>query len=55
VIVMGGEGGGLRPRVESSCDEIVAIPTVGRVGSLNVSTAAAVLLFAASEARMQAD
>jgi len=54
VIVMGGEGGGLRPRVASMCDELVSIPTVGQVGSLNVSTAAALLLFAASEARVQA-
>jgi 23S rRNA (guanosine2251-2'-O)-methyltransferase len=54
VIVMGGEGSGLRPRVASVCDELVAIPTVGRVGSLNVSTASAVLLFAAAEASIQA-
>lgn len=54
VFVMGGEGGGLRPRVASMCDQLVSIPTVGQVGSLNVSTAAAILLLAASEARSQA-
>ena len=54
-IVLGGEGSGLRPRVASSCDALVAIPTVGRVGSLNVSAAAAVLLFAVAEAHSQAD
>ena len=48
--VLGGEEAGLRPRVAGACDELVAIPTVGRVGSLNVSAAAAVLLFAVAEA-----
>jgi len=46
VIVLGGEGKGLRPRVAASCDELISIPSAGRVGSLNVSAAAAVLLFA---------
>ncbi len=47
VFVLGTEGRGLRPRVAASCDELVRIPTAGRVGSLNVSFAAALLLFAA--------
>lgn len=50
VLVLGGEGAGIRPRVASACDGLVKVPTVGRVGSLNVSAAAAVLLFAASRA-----
>ncbi len=48
VLVLGGEGSGIRPRVAKACDAMVRIPTAGRVGSLNVSAAAAVLLFAAS-------
>jgi 23S rRNA (guanosine2251-2'-O)-methyltransferase len=45
VLVLGSEGRGLRPRVAAACDERVAIPQRGRVGSLNVSAAAAVLLY----------
>ena len=55
VIVLGGEGGGIRPRVAGACDELVSIPTVGRVGSLNVSAAAAVLLLAVAEAHSKGD
>ena len=50
VIVLGSEGSGLRPRVAEACDELVSIPVAGRVGSLNASVAAAVILF---EARRQ--
>ncbi|MBK5116379.1 MAG: 23S rRNA (guanosine(2251)-2'-O)-methyltransferase RlmB [Thermoleophilia bacterium] len=50
ILVLGGEGRGLRPRVAESCDGLISIPIVGRVGSLNVSVAAAVLSFAAGRA-----
>jgi 23S rRNA (guanosine2251-2'-O)-methyltransferase len=50
-IVLGSEGRGLRPRVAASCDALVAIPLRGRIESLSVSAAAAVLLFAAAAAR----
>lgn len=46
VLVMGSEGEGLRQRVRDTCDEIVAIPNRGAIDSLNVSAAAAVLLYA---------
>ena len=47
VIVLGAEGAGLRPKVREVCDQLVRIPMRGRVGSLNLSTAAAVLAFRA--------
>jgi 23S rRNA (guanosine2251-2'-O)-methyltransferase len=45
VLVLGSEGRGLRPRVADSCDQLVALPQLGKVNSLNVSTAAAALLY----------
>ncbi len=51
VLVLGGEGRGLRPRVADACDGLVALPQRGRVGSLNVSAAAAALLFEAVRQR----
>ena len=45
VLVLGSEGRGLRPRVVDSCDQLVALPQLGRVGSLNVSAAAAALVY----------
>jgi 23S rRNA (guanosine2251-2'-O)-methyltransferase len=48
--VFGAEGKGLRPLVRRTCDLHVSIPQLGRVESLNVSVAAAVLLY---EARRQ--
>jgi 23S rRNA (guanosine2251-2'-O)-methyltransferase len=51
VIVLGGEGKGLRPRVASSCDGLIALPQRGKVESLNVSAAATALLFEALRQR----
>jgi 23S rRNA (guanosine2251-2'-O)-methyltransferase len=48
--VFGAEGKGLRPLVRKTCDLAVSIPLFGQVESLNVSVAAAVLLY---EARRQ--
>jgi 23S rRNA (guanosine2251-2'-O)-methyltransferase len=51
VIVLGGEGKGLRPRVAAACDGLVALPRGGQVESLNVSAAATALLFEALRQR----
>jgi 23S rRNA (guanosine2251-2'-O)-methyltransferase len=51
VLVLGGEGKGLRPRVASACDGLIALPQQGRIDSLNVSAAAAALLFEAVRQR----
>lgn len=50
-LVLGGEGRGLRPRVAGACDALVSIPLSGRIESLSVSAAAAVLLYAAQRRR----
>jgi 23S rRNA (guanosine2251-2'-O)-methyltransferase len=51
VLVLGSEGRGLRPRVAGACDVLVRIPMRGRIESLSVSSAAAVLLYAAARGR----
>jgi 23S rRNA (guanosine2251-2'-O)-methyltransferase len=44
-LLLGGEGEGLSPNLRSRCDRVIAIPLAGGLESLNVSVAAAVILY----------
>lgn len=49
-LVLGAEGPGLRERTRETCDRVVRIPFAADFGSLNVSNAAAVALYAVTRA-----
>lgn len=51
-LVLGSEGKGVRPGVLEKCDDRVSIPMRGRVASLNVSAAAAIVMYEALRQRM---
>lgn len=53
VVVLGGEGDGLHDLVRKTCDHLLRIPMAGRVASLNVSAAGAVVLFEAARQRRE--
>ena len=52
VAVLGAEGKGLRPRVASMCDDLISLPLLGKVDSLNVSATAAVVLYEMLQQRL---
>ncbi|MCM2257924.1 MAG: 23S rRNA (guanosine(2251)-2'-O)-methyltransferase RlmB, partial [Vicinamibacteria bacterium] len=45
VLVLGGEGRGIRRLVRENCDHVVSLPLFGHVGSLNVSVVAGIALY----------
>lgn len=53
-IVMGSEDKGISVEVMKYCDPLVKIPQAGKINSLNVSAASAVLVFEAVKQRYQA-
>ncbi|KFZ28913.1 23S rRNA methyltransferase [Pseudidiomarina atlantica] len=53
-LVMGAEGDGMRRLTRETCDELIKIPLLGTVSSLNVSVATGVCLFEAVRQRQTA-
>ena len=51
LILLGGEEKGLRARTRQICDRMIGLPMRGRVGSLNISTATAAVLYEAVRQR----
>ena len=51
-IVLGAEGEGMRRLTRESCDELVRIPMLGSVESLNVSVSAGIVLYEARRQRL---
>jgi 23S rRNA (guanosine2251-2'-O)-methyltransferase len=54
-VVLGGEGKGLHDLVKRKCDFLVSIPMLGKVPSLNVSVAAAIVLYEVVRQRRAAE
>ena len=51
MLVLGREGAGLHDLVRRTCDHLLRIPMAGKVASLNVSAAGAVVLYEAYRQR----
>ena len=50
-LVVGSEGGGMRPLVRRSCDQLLRLPMQGKVESLNAAVAGSIALYLAWQAR----
>ena len=55
VLVMGAEDVGISPEVMAECDTRVSLPMFGHIGSLNVSVAAAIMMYEVVRQRLAAD
>jgi 23S rRNA (guanosine2251-2'-O)-methyltransferase len=53
VLVLGREGAGLHDLVKKTCDHLLRIPMAGRLSSLNVSVAGAIVMYEAMRQRHQ--
>lgn len=54
VIVLGGEGTGIRPLIRRECDFLVSIPMRGKITSLNVAVAGGIFLYELLRQKTQA-
>lgn len=54
-LVLGAEDRGIAPTIRERCDAIVSIPSVGRLSSLNVAVAGAVVMFEIARRRSHSD
>jgi len=54
-IVLGSEGYGLRANIKQKCDQLLSLPMLGKVNSLNVSAAAAVFFYEVVRQRLIAE
>ena len=52
-VVVGGEGGGVRPLTRKLCDGAISLPQFGKVNSLNASVACGILLYEAVRQRIR--
>ena len=55
VVVLGGEARGLARGIRQAVDHRVGVPMGGRIGSLNVASAAAVILYELRRRELAAD
>ena len=44
-VILGSEGEGMRPQIKQACDLLVKIPMYGKINSLNVSVAGALIMY----------
>jgi 23S rRNA (guanosine2251-2'-O)-methyltransferase len=53
VIVVGGEDKGLGRLIRETCDEIISLPMMGKISSLNASVAGSIIMYEVRRQRNQ--